>query len=109
MTTITPIPDDLGNQSLKSDNQQTPTAAAVSAVAPKRAIHNLSGSARMGQRDNVQRRSKDRRRHEERRQKNIPVLLDTRSQRERRKKQRRQDAATKLQHSRIGKGIDIKV
>ncbi|MCW9024982.1 MAG: hypothetical protein OQK73_09915 [Gammaproteobacteria bacterium] len=107
MTKITPIADDLGNQSLKSDNRVSPTAKAVSSVAPKRGIHNLSGSAHLKENTRLQRRLSDRRDHE-RRKRNIPVLLDTRSSHERRKKQRRHELAKRRSLSGV-KGIDIKV
>ena len=107
MTKITPIADDLGNQSLKSDNRLSPTTEAVTAVAPVRGIHSLSGSARLKENTRLQRRSSERRLHD-RRKKNIPVLLDTRSSHERRKKQRRQELARR-QHANTTRGIDIKV
>jgi hypothetical protein len=107
MTKITPIADDLGNQSLKSDNRVSPTAKAVTSVAPKREIHNLSGSTHLKENPQVQRRLNERRDHD-RRKRNIPVLLDTRSSHERRKKQRRHNL-TKRRSLITTKGIDIKV
>ncbi|MDT8388270.1 MAG: hypothetical protein RQ736_12200 [Thiogranum sp.] len=90
------VPEDAGVQRLKADNRQPVVARSVDTVAPYPETHEtrLAGT-RLPERD----QSRDRRgrsgdrRQGERRQKQVPVLLDTRCGNRRGLGNRRQDAA----------------
>ncbi|MDH5570993.1 MAG: hypothetical protein OEY89_04450 [Gammaproteobacteria bacterium] len=107
MTKITPIADDLGKQSLQSDNTATSVAKAVTPVAAAREIHQLAGAPVIQKNLRLQRRHKERRRLD-RRSKNTSVMLDTRSHQERRRKHRRNRGASE-DHTFCHRGIDIKI
>ena len=104
---ITPIADDLGTQSLKTDNSIAPIAQSVTAVAATRGIHTLSGPTVIQENTKLLRRHKERR-TQGRRIRNTRVMLDTRGYHERRRKQRRGSRRSGKQ-SFYHHGIDIKV
>ena len=78
-------PDDLGTRALERENTGPKNTKAVSATAPKPAI---AGTEARPEPDPpppaLQPRGQERRKGRDRRQRDIPVLLDTRSHRERR-------------------------
>lgn len=81
-------PDDLGTRALERENTGPRETKAVSATAPKPAIPGTD--ARPGPEPPLpalqpRRREQERRKGRDRRQRDIPVLLDTRSKRERRR------------------------
>lgn len=87
MTSINLRPDDLNIQSLKRDNEAPATTRAVSPTAPSPRVHGSEEQVAPGQHPpppRVERRG-DRRTGEDRRKRQIPVILDTRSKRERRR------------------------
>lgn len=102
MTSITPLPDDVGTQRLKRINRGSGGASAITEVAPYPNIHpaRTSLNAQMAAGE-LSRRIRERpplarnvstRRMADRRKKQLQVLLDTRDHRERRKNERRQES-----------------
>lgn len=79
-------PDDLGTRALERENSGPRETPAVNATAAKPAIQ---GTAERAQPEQPligpQPRRRERRKGEDRRKRDIPVLLDTRSKRERRR------------------------
>lgn len=79
-------PDDLGTRALERENTGPKETRAVSAAAPKPAI---AGTGSRPQPESpppsLQPQRRERRKGADRRQRDIPVLLDTRSNRERRR------------------------
>lgn len=94
MTFINLIPDDLGIQRLKAENAKPGTANAVTPVDPypTEQANQPHPRARQLRRSAREVRQGDRRRGE-RRQRQEPVLLDTRSHRERRRQSDRREQA----------------
>ncbi len=87
MTSINLRPDDLNIQSLKRDNEAPAATRPVSPGAPAPRVHGSGEQVAPGQpapAPRVERRG-DRRGGVDRRQRQIPVILDTRSKRERRR------------------------
>ncbi len=86
MQWINLLPEDAGIQNLKADNRRPVIARNVDAVSPYPSAH----AARIGegmQRDpgkHRDRRADDRREGSDRRKKQVPVLLDTRTKHDRR-------------------------
>ncbi|MDY6979864.1 MAG: hypothetical protein SV201_08290 [Pseudomonadota bacterium] len=119
MTSIKVIPDDRGTQSLRADNLRPQATGPVSAITGPRALqtgetHNAPAPRlriahpRIRRRLLAERRTRpDRRRYQERRRANRPVMLDTRSQHERRRRagRRRSDQCFRT----IRHGIDTEV
>ncbi|RRQ21490.1 hypothetical protein [Thiohalobacter thiocyanaticus] len=86
-------PDDLGTRALERENTGPKETKAVSATAPKPAI---AGTEARPEPESpppgVQPRQHERRKGRDRRQRDIPVLLDTRNNRERRRNPEKVDA-----------------
>ncbi|HHJ15461.1 MAG TPA: hypothetical protein ENJ80_02065 [Gammaproteobacteria bacterium] len=94
MQWLTLIPEDSGVQRLKADNRKPAVARAVDSVAPYPSIHPVQIGEQPGKRrrHNENRRQGERRRGEDRRREQIPVILDTRSNHDRRALQNRRSA-----------------
>lgn len=92
MTSINLIPDDLGVQRLKSENAQPSTTRAVTPVAPYPTEQANQPHPRppVPARARNEQRKRERRRGE-RRRKQDPILLDTRSSQDRRHIRDRRD------------------
>ncbi|MDZ7805204.1 hypothetical protein [Thiohalophilus sp.] len=119
MTSIKVIPDDRGTQSLRADNLRPQATGPVSAITGTRALQTGEthppptprlriAHPRIRRRLLAERRTRpDRRRHQERRRTNRPVMLDTRSQHERRRRagRRRSDRSSPP----VRHGIDTEV
>ena len=114
MSSITPPAESHGTQSLQQTNKTNTDVEAVSHVAAKRAAHQSTDAAitdRPIQSRLVKRRAGDRRR-EDRRKRKQPVLLDTRSQHDRRISERRSTAKNNFVDKRQfphRHGVNIKV
>ncbi len=97
MQWLTLVSEDAGVQSLKADNRRPVKAQSVDAVAPYPSTHPLRiGEAKVDRQQPVQdRRQGERRNGEDRRKRQITILLDTRSQHNRRSiiEDRRQTSA----------------
>ncbi len=106
MSSITPPADDAGVQSLRQDNISNTDIKSVSRIAAKPAIHQSTATAeksRTEKRKHIERRKNDRRGENKHRQQ---ILLDTRSQHERRTDERRN---IEKKHSPNKQGINVKV
>ncbi len=114
MTSITPIPDDIGTQDLKQLNRTSGVASEVAKIAPYPNIHpaRTSLKAQMAAGE-LSRRLRERpplaraateRRAVDRRNKQLPVMLDTRDNHERRMDERREESNASRDKKR---GIDI--
>ena len=94
MQWLTLVPEDAGTRLLKADNRRPATTPGVDAVAPYPRVHSLrlgdhpEQTLRPPARD---RRSGDRRQNE-RRQKQVPVILDTRCKHDRRALENRRES-----------------
>ena len=97
---ITPLPDDVGTKSLKTENTGAGGAKTVSEISPYPKIHPAQssvgeelaeGSLRRRNRESFVMRRSTERRGPDRRQRDINVPLDTRSEQERRKENRRDE------------------
>ncbi|WJW75252.1 hypothetical protein QVG61_12290 [Thiohalobacter sp. IOR34] len=85
MSGINLRPDDLGLQSLKDQNQAPNKARAVSPAAPYPRVQ-PGGERPAAERSAASERPRvERRKGGDRRKRNLPVILDTRTQRERRR------------------------
>ncbi len=86
MQWLTLLSEDAGVQSLKADNRRPVKAQSVDAVAPYPSTHPLRiGEGKIDRQQPVQdRRQSERRNGEDRRKRQTTVLLDTRSQHNRR-------------------------
>ena len=105
MTSVTMVPDDVGQQRLRIDNEKPAATQEVAGIVPSRPVEkNRSPDEKIQPIRAERRRIKDRRKGE-RRTSNRSILLDTRSHRERRTNtgNRQQD----VQHR--PRRIDIKV
>lgn len=87
MTSINLRPDDLNIQSLKRDNEAPATIREVNPTAASPRVRGSEEQAAPGRQPPAPRidRRGDRRTGEDRRKRQIPVILDTRSKRERRR------------------------
>lgn len=114
MTSITPIPDDIGTESLKQLNRTSGAASEVAKIAPYPNIHpaRTSRKAQMAAGE-LSRRLRERpplvrtvtkRRAGDRRNKQLPVMLDTRDHHERRMDERREESNAGQDKKR---GVDI--
>lgn len=87
MQWLTLVSEDAGVQRLKADNRSPATTPNVDAVAPYPVVHAPGGGEhqeRAQQAAPADRRRNDDRRQAERRLKQVPVILDTRSKHDRR-------------------------
>jgi len=114
MTSITPLPDDVGTERLKRINRGVGGASAITEVAPYPNIHpartSLNAqmaagalSRRIHERPRLARNDSTRR-ITDRRKKQLQVLLDTRDHRERRRDERREESGADDDRKR---GVDI--
>lgn len=96
MQWLTLVSEDSGVQRLKADNRLPATAPDVNAVSPYPSTH----AAQIGERPDTNRepvrdrRQSDRRRGNDRRKKQLPVVLDTRSNHDRRDIENRRKTQT---------------
>lgn len=99
MTFINLIPDDLGLQRLKSDNAQPGSARAVTPVDPypTQQPGQAHPKPMVLRREEPEQRKRERR-HGERRQQQLPVVLDTRTPHDRRGIGDRRDTGGRAQH-----------
>lgn len=112
MTSITPPPDDIGLQRLKLDNAAPGTARAVTSPRPAGGVPESRPAPRQAEAETVTpvERRQGERRHGERRQRNLPVVLDTRSRQDRRTRtgQRATDHEPGGETT-VRRGIDVEV
>lgn len=105
MTTVNLVPDDVGVQRLRADNEKPASTQHVAGIAPSRPVQKNRAPDEKVQPINTERRRGKERRKSDRRLTPRTVLLDTRSHRERRSNigNREQD-----QHQ-VLRSIDIKI